>query len=55
MKIFAGLGSVIGLGLTILPAVLVFSGTLSWQTHANLMTLGMILWFFTAPLWMKKG
>ncbi len=43
-----------GLGLTIIPAVLVASGGLRWQTHADLMIAGMILWFVTAPFWMKK-
>jgi len=46
--------SLIALGLTIIPAVLVASGILSWSTHANLMAAGMVLWFVTAPYWMKK-
>ena len=48
-------GSVAGLGLTTVPAFLVFTGVLSWQVHAHLMTAGMILWFITAPYWMKKN
>jgi len=43
-----------GLGLTIVPAFLVFSGTLSWDTHAILMLIGALLWFVTAPFWLAK-
>lgn len=44
--------SVIGLGLTVVPAFLVFYGVIVWETHARLMLLGAVLWFATAPLWM---
>ena len=47
-------GSFVGLALTVLPAFLVFSGTLTWDTHVWLMALGALLWFVTAPLWMVK-
>ena len=47
-------GSLIGLALTVFPAFLVFSGTLNWDTHAWLMTVGALLWFGTAPFWMVK-
>jgi hypothetical protein len=30
-------------------------GQMSWQAHAHLMTAGMVLWFVTAPFWMKKN
>jgi hypothetical protein len=43
-----------GLGLTVVPAFLVFSGTLTWDTHALLMLVGALLWFVTAPFWMAK-
>lgn len=46
--------SFLGLGLTILPAFLVFSGVIPWQSHANLMAAGMVLWFVTAPFWLGK-
>lgn len=45
--------SAIGLLLTIVPACMVFAGGLPWATHANLMVAGMLLWFFTAPVWFK--
>jgi hypothetical protein len=54
MKTLLICGSIAGLGLTIVPSILVAVGIASWQTHANLMTAGMILWFITAPFWMKK-
>ena len=42
------------LGLTIVPAILVFVGTIRWETHAALMLAGTVLWFATAPLWMRE-
>ncbi len=47
-------GSFVGLGLTIVPAFLVFAGTLTWDTHAVLMAVGALLWFVTAPFWMVE-
>lgn len=46
--------SYIGLGLTLIPAFLVFAGRLTWNTHAILMIIGTLLWFLTAPLWIKE-
>jgi len=54
MKSIAAVAAIVALGLTIVPAFLVVTGTIPWQTHAHLMTAGMILWFVAAPLWMKK-
>jgi hypothetical protein len=53
MKLMLKILSAVGLGLTILPSVLVFSGAISWQTHAGLMLAGMVVWFATAPGWMR--
>ncbi len=49
--------SFLGLVLTVVPAFLVFAGTIAWNTHATLMFAGMVMWFGTAPFWMgkKKG
>ncbi len=47
-------GSFVGLGLTVVPAFLVFLGMLTWHTHALLMAVGAVLWFVTAPFWMVK-
>lgn len=46
--------SLLGLLLTIAPALLVFAGKIRWQLHADLMLAGMILWFFTAPFWPRR-
>ena len=46
--------SFIGLALTIVPSFLVFAEMMSRDTYAALMAVGTILWFATAPFWMKK-
>ena len=46
--------SIAGLVLTILPSVLVFYGVITMKSHFHLMIAGMILWFATAPFWMKS-
>jgi hypothetical protein len=43
-----------GLGLTVVPSLLVFAGAIAWETHAALMLVGTVLWFATAPWWMRK-
>jgi hypothetical protein len=55
MKTLFKLGSFVGLGLTVVPAFLVFAGRLEWNTHAVLMGIGALLWFVTAPFWMLEG
>lgn len=54
MKYLLKTGSFIGLGLTVVPAFLVFSGTITWNTHVALMAFGAVLWFATAPFWMVR-
>lgn len=54
MRALLKVGSFVGLGLTVVPAFLVLSGTLAWDTHAVLMAVGAVLWFATAPFWMVK-
>jgi hypothetical protein len=46
--------SLAALALTLLPAVFVFLGRMSWSTHAQLMLVGTALWFVTAPWWMRE-
>jgi hypothetical protein len=46
--------SLAGLALTVVPAFLVFAGTIEWETHATLMAVGTVLWFITAPTWMGR-
>ncbi len=43
-----------GLILTVVPAFFVFLGDLSWEVHARLMFIGMLLWFIFAPIGMKS-
>ncbi len=53
MKILTQIISAVGLALTVAPAFFVFSGHITWDTHATLMIVGTALWFATAPFWMK--
>jgi hypothetical protein len=43
-----------GLALTIVPSLLVFKGLIGVNSHFWLMAIGMVLWFATAPFWMKS-
>jgi len=43
-----------GLAFTVVPSIFVFTQTISFEMHANLMVAGMILWFTTSPFWMKE-
>jgi hypothetical protein len=54
MKLMLKLLSLVGLALTVVPAFLVMDGLIRWESHALLMAIGMVLWFSTAPFWMKK-
>ncbi len=54
MKNFLKVLSYLGLGLTVVPAFFVFYGQISWSTHAQLMMAGTLLWFLTAPFWIRK-
>ncbi len=54
MKILLSIISVVGLLLTIIPAFLVFFGSISLEQNKNLMLVGTILWFLTAPFWLNK-
>jgi hypothetical protein len=55
MKLILKSLSLLGLALTILPAFLVFLNLLSWSLHSDLMTVGMIVWFVSAPVWMRSS
>jgi hypothetical protein len=54
MKYFLIILSVIGLLLTVVPSLLVFSGIIDLASHKKLMMAGTVLWFVTAPFWMNK-
>ena len=49
MKVFIRLISLAGLGLTLIPAFLVFAGRIDLAAHKDLMILGAVLWFASAP------
>ncbi len=49
MQVFVKLISLAGLGLTLVPAFLVFAGRIDLAAHKNLMILGAVLWFASAP------
>lgn len=53
MKNALKLISLLGLILTLFPSFFVFAGSISIETHYKLMIAGMVLWFSTAPFWMK--
>ena len=54
MKTLLIILSIIGLGLTVIPSILVFNHVISLYTHKVLMFAGTVLWFATAPFWMGK-
>ncbi|MCA9731838.1 MAG: hypothetical protein H6696_06620 [Deferribacteres bacterium] len=54
MKAVIKLISYVGLILTIVPSLLVFSGTITLDMCKWLMLLGTIIWFVSAPTWMNQ-
>ncbi len=54
MKTLVKIISYIGLGLSIVPAILVFKESMTPETCKMLMTAGTIMWFTTSPSWMNK-
>jgi hypothetical protein len=46
--------STIGLLLTFVPSILVYARVIEMEMHFTLMIAGMVLWFSTAPFWMKS-
>jgi hypothetical protein len=44
----------IGLLATVLPSILLFAGALEMGVHKTIMGIGMVLWFATAPFFMKR-
>jgi hypothetical protein len=54
MKIISATLAIIALGLTIIPSILVFNGTIELDLHRKCMGVGTLLWFATAPMWYKK-
>lgn len=54
MKNILKVASFLGLALTIVPSLLVFSGVINISSHYKLMAAGFLFWFGTAPFWMKS-
>ena len=54
MKRILMLISFVSLGMTIVPAFLVFAQKISMEHNKILMFVGTLGWFLTAPFWMKK-
>jgi membrane protease YdiL (CAAX protease family) len=54
MKLLLQLLSYLCLALTVVPALLVFAGTLPLDQHETLMAVGMVGWFVVTPFWMRK-
>ena len=54
MKLALKILSYCGLALTLLPSIGVFNGWIDLKTHFSLMVIGMILWFGSAPFWIKS-
>jgi hypothetical protein len=53
MKLVLKIISYIGLVLTIVPSLFVFKAVFDIKVHFNLMIVGMVLWFGTAPFYAK--
>jgi uncharacterized membrane-anchored protein YitT (DUF2179 family) len=54
MKIILSIIAAVGLGLTVVPAFLVFSGLMTLDFHKSLMIVGMLCWFLSVPFLLKK-
>ncbi len=54
-KAIAKIGSVAALGLTVVPALLVFTGQMTLEQNRLWMTIGTALWFIVTPIWMKPS
>jgi hypothetical protein len=53
MKPFLKLISYLGLALSVVPPLLVWTGRLDMATNYVLLNIGMVLWFGSAILWIK--
>ena len=55
LKLISKIISYTGLVLTLIPAFLVLSNSIEFNTHKHLMLVGTVLWFGTRPFWMSKS
>jgi hypothetical protein len=54
MKVLFIIISIAGLLLTVVPSILVFTQDIALESHKQFMLWGMLMWFITAPLWIKE-
>lgn len=54
MILLAKIVSFLGLGLTLIPSVLVLTRVIDLSLNKNLMVAGMVLWFAGAYFWINK-
>jgi hypothetical protein len=54
MKVLFIIISIAGLLLTVVPSILVFTQDIALESHKQLMLWGLLMWFITAPLWIKE-
>ncbi|HEX6227715.1 MAG TPA: hypothetical protein VFZ52_25025 [Chryseolinea sp.] len=54
MKTLMSIVAVAALALTLIPAILVFQGSIDLALHKQLMAAGTLLWFVSAPIWFRK-
>lgn len=54
MKLLMSLLTIVALGLTVIPSLLVFNGMIDIDLHKKLMTVGTVLWFIAAPIWFRE-
>jgi hypothetical protein len=52
MKKLLMVASYLGLGLTLIPSLLVFGGRITLESNKVLMLLGTIIWFVAASRWL---
>jgi len=55
MKILLKTGALIGLGLTLIPALLVWCGVINFAMNKTLMVAGTAIWFGCAPFAFRKN
>jgi len=53
-QIIPPLLAISGLALTLIPSLSLFQEAISGVLQKQLMALGMVLWFLTAPYWIGK-
>lgn len=54
MKTILKIASYLGLVLTIIPPILFFKSYITLDSSHLYMTIGMLIWFGTAPFWINK-